>query len=289
MTEFLKWPTKCDRMKEKDAKEHISGVFTRASTTYDRVGTKFYSHFGTRLVELIKIPEKAKVLDVASGRGASLFPAVTKVGREGAVIGIDLAEGMVKETTLELKRAGIANADMILMDAENLKFNENTFDIVLCGFGIFFFPQYEEALNEALRVLKPAGRIGISTFVRVEQNHLKWLSEVIQKYLPPPQKEKREENSEKPEFDTSEGMLKILTTAGFQDVQTVIEKKDFFWKNAEECWKEAWSHGLRLSLEKIPSGDLVEFKEDVITCFNKHKQVEGVRQTIEVLFTFGTK
>ena len=181
---------------------------------------------------------------------------------------------------------------MILMDAENLKFDENTFDIVLCGFGIFFFPHYEEALNEALRVLKPDGRMGISTFLREEQDQLPWLSEVYQKYLPSPQffeSEKKEKNTEIPEFDTSKGMEKIMTTAGFQNVHTIIEKKDFVWKEAEEWWKEAWSKYARAYLERVSSSKLVDFKEEVAQKFNQHRRVDGVHRTIRVIFTFGTK
>jgi hypothetical protein len=47
---------------------------------YDRVGPRFFSHFGRRLVALAQIPSGAHVLDVATGRGAVLFPAAECVG-----------------------------------------------------------------------------------------------------------------------------------------------------------------------------------------------------------------
>ena len=115
-------------MNEKNTKKHIAGVFTRAAPTYGQVGFKFFYHFGKRIVELIEIPKNAKVLDVASGRGALLFPAIKKVGPQGSVIGIDFAEGMVKKTTEEIKKHDFTNAKMIQMDAENLEFKDNSFD-----------------------------------------------------------------------------------------------------------------------------------------------------------------
>ena len=83
-------------------KQIVSGIFDRAATTYGQVGPRFFSHFGRRLVELAQIPGGAKVLDVATGRGALLFPAAESVGPHGHVTGIDISESMVQETAKEL-------------------------------------------------------------------------------------------------------------------------------------------------------------------------------------------
>lgn len=55
-------------------KQQVSGLFDRVANTFDHVGPRFFSHFGRRLVELARIPSGAHVLDVATGRGAALFP-----------------------------------------------------------------------------------------------------------------------------------------------------------------------------------------------------------------------
>ena len=77
-----------------DFKAHISGVFSRASSAYDRTGPRFFSHFGKKLVDFARIPPGARVLDVACGRGAVFVPASTAVSATGQVIGIDISEGM---------------------------------------------------------------------------------------------------------------------------------------------------------------------------------------------------
>ena len=76
------------------SKQHIGGIFGRAALTYDQVGPPFFPHFGKRLVDIAKISPGSKVLDVATGRGALLFPAAEAVGQYGQVVGIDLAETM---------------------------------------------------------------------------------------------------------------------------------------------------------------------------------------------------
>jgi hypothetical protein len=75
-----------------DFKAHISGVFSRASSAYDRTGPRFFLHFGKKLVDFARIPPGARVLDVACGRGAVFVPASTAVSATGQVIGIDISE-----------------------------------------------------------------------------------------------------------------------------------------------------------------------------------------------------
>lgn len=152
-----------DSPKAVERKQAVAGIFHRASSTYGQIGPGFFAHFGHRLVVNAGLPLNARVLDVACGRGAVLFPAAEAVGPDGSVIGIDLAEGMVKETTHWAVKRGLSNVAIRQMDAEHLDFPDSSFDSVLCGFALFFFPQLERALAEFRRVLKPGGHIAVST------------------------------------------------------------------------------------------------------------------------------
>src|SRR5688500_2176491 len=83
---------------------------------------------GRRLVEGVGVSAGDAVLDVATGRGAVLFPAAERVGPGGSVVGIDLAVGMVERTRAEIERRGVANASVRQMDAERLDFADGSFD-----------------------------------------------------------------------------------------------------------------------------------------------------------------
>jgi ubiquinone/menaquinone biosynthesis C-methylase UbiE len=181
---------------------------------------------------------------------------------------------------------------MVQMDAENLIYPDNTFDIILCGFGLFFFPRCDKALREAWRVLKPKGWIGISTFYKTENNDSVRLRErinnAIQQYSPPLKQEIQQSN-EAPAFDTQEGMEKLMVSSKFRIIRYIIEEKEFICPNAEEYWKFLWSVFSRGRLEKIPLEKRQLVKENISTIFNENKREDGLHLTLSVLFTFGTK
>ena len=143
-------------------KAEVRTQFNAVAADYD-AGPGAFAHFGRRLVDVAAIASGNRVLDVASGRGAVLFPAAEMVGASGDVIGIDLAEEMVRATNEDAARLGL-RVRVQLMDAEHLDFPDAAFDRVLCGFGIMFFPNQERALREFHRVLDPGGQPAVSTW-----------------------------------------------------------------------------------------------------------------------------
>lgn len=270
-----------------EIKKDITDLFNKVSAVFDGSGPRFFAYFGKRLVELAVIKEGEKVLDVASGKGASLFSSTEKVGMSGKVIGIDIAEGMVNEINLEIQRKGVKNADAMVMDAEKLEFESGSFDQILCGFGIFFFPNYKVALAEFMRVLKNEGRFSFTTFLRKKDKKFMWLDELFEKYLPG-FKDKRQDD-DAPEFDTEEGLYKILNEAGFKNIQVISEEKVFTYKDEQEWWDKLWTHGYIRILEMIPKNKIEDFKTEVFQKLEEIKEAEGISATMFVLYAFGEK
>jgi ubiquinone/menaquinone biosynthesis C-methylase UbiE len=273
-----------------ERKQTIAGIFHRASSTYDHIGPSFFAHFGRRLVEHASLPLNARVLDVASGRGAVLFPAAEAVGPHGFVVGIDLAEGMVEETARKADHGGLSNVEVRQMDAEHLDFPGSSFDAILCGFAIFFFPQLERALAEFRRTLKPGGRIAVTTWGDQFDQDWEWFDKLIEKYLPSESKEDQAPDSaEGPVFDTPEGMEKIMKTAGFTDIQVISEVADFTYVTREEWWESLWSHGGRARLERIEKTGgpdaLAQFKVEWLQQMGARKGSKNIQQSFQVLYT----
>ncbi|MDR3624309.1 MAG: class I SAM-dependent methyltransferase [Chlamydiales bacterium] len=128
-------------------KAWIKNVFDRASSGYGEKGCSFFDYFGERLVELVKPSVNNNILDVATGKGAVLFPAAKIVGPKGRAVGIDLSSKMIREAT---KNVIFPWIELYQMDAEHLLFPNQSFDIVFCAFALFFFPNIAQALSDNL-------------------------------------------------------------------------------------------------------------------------------------------
>lgn len=277
-----------------ERKQSVAGVFHRASATYDHVGPNFFSYFGRILVQQAALLPGSRVLDVASGRGAVLFPVAEAVGPDGFVTGIDFAEGMLNETTREIGQRGFANAEIRQMDAEHLDFPDSSFDAILCGFALFFFPQLDRALAEFRRVLKPGGRIAVSTWGSQFDQDREWLNNLIKKYLPPkPEADQPPGPADEPDFRTPEGMEKIFKTADFIDIRVISEVVDFTYATKEEWWEELWSHGARAPLERIEKTGgaeaLEKFKTECMEWVAATKGTRDFQQSFHALYTLALK
>ena len=268
----------------RNKKEEVVGVFSRAAATYDRIGPRFFAHFGRRLVERVQIAPGATVLDVAAGRGAVLFPAAQQVGPRGRVIGVDLSAEMVRETAAEIQDAGRSNAEMLLMDAEKLRFADASFDCLLSGFSLWFFPEPQRALAEFFRVLKPRGRVGVTTWAK-DCPTQSWTGRAVRQYLPP----QRDQVPQPSRFDTPPILESALQQAGFKEVEIVVEDAEFTFANEEEWWSSLWSHGIRRFLEQMTEPVLQEFKADVLQKVQAFKQQDGIHAVRRALLAVGNK
>lgn len=279
------------------AKQQLAEIYDRAAPTYDHVGPRFFSHFGRRLVEIARIPDGSGVLDVATGRGALLFPAAEFVGLQGRVIGIDISEAMVQETARELARLKASpNVEVRRMDAEHLQFPDESFDFVLCGFSIYFFPQFDHAMSELRRVLKTGGHICVSTWERAWGGQWDWFYAIADAYLPPQPETDQAAESDTPSprvFSTPGGLKAILDAAGFEDTQVFSETAEFVYSTEEEFWSSLWSHSRRETLEEIErvtgTEGLERFRLEVFKKLGDLKQADGFHQLCPALIGLATK
>lgn len=265
-----------------DYKAHISETFTRASTSYDHVGPAFFSYFGERLVEFGAIPIGSKVLDIACGRGAVLFPAADAVSDSGEVIGIDISKGMIDQVRQDIRLRDMENTQALVMDAENLEFADSRFDYVLCGLCLFFLPNLSVALKEFYRVLRPGGFIIASTFKKPPDDGL--MQDFVELF-----KSFEDRAADVPEAETSElnteREIKLeMLQAGFTSVEVKARRKTFYYRDVDEWWKTAWSHGHRGFLDRIPSNDLPVFRTRALEMVGSRATNKGIPHRWNLLF-----
>jgi ubiquinone/menaquinone biosynthesis C-methylase UbiE len=103
----------------------------------------------------------AAMLDIGCGSGYPALAAAAAVRPSGTVTAIDVSPKMLAVTAARAAADGLDNVNVLEMDAENLRFADETFDAVTCVCALMFSPEPERAVHEIHRVLKSHGRVGI--------------------------------------------------------------------------------------------------------------------------------
>jgi SAM-dependent methyltransferase len=115
---------------------------------------------GVTTVEAARLSDGDTVLDVACGAGNATIPAA-KGG--AATTGLDITPELLEAARAAAGDAGV-EIDWIEGDAEQLPFEDGTFNVVISVFGCMFAPDHKRAAAEIARVLKPGGRIAIAAW-----------------------------------------------------------------------------------------------------------------------------
>jgi SAM-dependent methyltransferase len=128
-----------------------------ASGDYPSMVETFLLPLGPRLVEASGIGSGMRVLDVAAGTGNAAIPAAARG-----------ATAVASDLTPELFEAGRARAEAegvelewVPADAEDLPFEDASFDAVISSIGVMFAPHHQAAADELVRVCGPGGTIGL--------------------------------------------------------------------------------------------------------------------------------
>jgi ubiquinone/menaquinone biosynthesis C-methylase UbiE len=249
-------------------KAYVAGVFDRAAACYEQTGVRFFEPAGAALVAAAGLRPGDQVLDVGCGRGASLFPAADQVGPEGAVTGIDLAPGMVAAVRAEIERLGIRHATVRIGDAEAPEFADGSFDAVLAGFVIFFLPDPLAAVRAYARLLRPGGRLALSTYcepTEQEDAAVRKLAAALSPYLPPPNPAPADQPPPEQRLRTRGSIGELLDAAGFTDLRYVESGYRIEFGSPAQYWEWMWSGGFRGRMEQLAADRL----DDARTAFTE--------------------
>ena len=128
-----------------------------ASGDYPSMVETFLLPLGPTLVEACGITAGMRVLDVAAGTGNASIPAA-KTGAE--VTASDLTPELFDPGRRRAKAEGVELA-WVEADAENLPFEDQSYDVVMSLIGAMFAPHHQEVADELVRVCRPGGTIGM--------------------------------------------------------------------------------------------------------------------------------
>jgi ubiquinone/menaquinone biosynthesis C-methylase UbiE len=141
-------------------REQARGSYDFISGFYDLAIAPFETRYSEMALRELRVKKGETVLEIGTGTGRALASIAAMAGEGGRACGIDISPRMCAIARRRLEKAGL-KAELVCADAVSLPYPERTFDAVFSSFTLELFdtPDIGKVLGEALRVLKPGGRI----------------------------------------------------------------------------------------------------------------------------------
>ena len=152
----------------KDKKKFVQKMFDDISDNYDflnrllSLGIDIY--WRKKIIQSMDIKNGQHIIDIATGTGDVAFAIDKKY--DVSIVGLDISKNMLKiaKVKLEKKKTENTKIEFIHGDAEDLPMGDNSYDHICISFGFRNLGNYDKALKEFHRVLKPGGRLCILEF-----------------------------------------------------------------------------------------------------------------------------
>jgi len=150
--------------------------YDEVAEAYERVHAPRLAEVARDLVAFAEIGEGAKVVDIGTGTGVAA-KAAADAGAHA--VGIDPSIGM-----LEVGRRERHSIPFVAADTIDLPFRDGAFDAVTGNFVLSHFRRYETALFDMMRVLKPGGRVALTSWSDVKDDLQATWSEMLESVVP---------------------------------------------------------------------------------------------------------
>jgi len=204
-----------------------------------------------RLVELARIKQGDRVLDIATGSGEPGLTAARKVGVEGVVIASDQSPAMLDLARERAAALGLHNVKFVETDAESLAVNERDFNAAICRWGLMFVPDLDAVSRRIAQLLVAGGTFATSVWGPAEKvpmitagdEHVRALANLP---APPP------EAPSPIKLADTRSLERALADAGFKDIRVELINVRFEFESPEAFTelRRAMSTPFRTMLEK---------------------------------------
>ena len=136
-------------------RKQIERAYASYAVVYDRVFGRVFQASRETVVRNLKVGPGERVLEVGVGTGLCLplYPPHCDI------TAIDLSDAMLEKAVVRVKELGLDNVKLLKMDAGDMDFPDNTFDIVIAAYVVTAVPDYRKLMQEMIRVSRPGGRL----------------------------------------------------------------------------------------------------------------------------------
>lgn len=248
------------------AKKRAATTYNAAVDCYDHPANTFWSRYGRRTVERLQLMPGQRVLDVCCGSGASAIPAAELVGPGGSVTGVDLAENLLELARDKARQQQLDNIRFQSGDMTQLRFAADSFDAVVCVFGIFFVPDMEAALRELKRVLRTGGKLAITTWgsrffepaTAAFWNSVRNVRPDLYKGFNPWDR-----------ISAVDDLRSLLVSAGFPEPEVIAEHGSQEVNSPEDWWAMIMGSGYRGTIDQMTTEERDQVRTQNLACIQQ--------------------
>ncbi len=252
----------------KQAKAKAAATYDAAADHFDDEPLGFWDRIGRRTVERLAPSAGACILDVGCGSGASALPAAAAVGPSGFVTGVDLSSRLLDRARAKATARNLANIEFQLGDMTSLGYPDGGFDAVVSVFSIFFVPDMEGLVRELWRMVRPGGKLAVTTWgPRIfEPAYSRWQVATKQ--------ERADLHSAFNPWDRItdvESVRRLLLDGGAANIEVAAEDGFQALRSGEDWWTIARGSGLRWVIEQMGPQAAARVKADNVNWLKDRK------------------
>jgi SAM-dependent methyltransferase len=242
------------------------------------------------LVEYAQPKPGMRVLDLASGTGEPAISIAMRVGPQGRVTALDLSADLLDIAKGRAQERGLENFSIQQADAQTLPFDDNTFDLATCRFGIMFFADAVRALRELHRVLMSEARACFLAWGPFDQPYWRSTMGVVHRHvggslLPPG-------GPDPFRFAQSGSLSAVLRSAGFRAVEEETRTLPWTWPGTpQDAWEQVQAVAVpfRPMLDRVLAGMRKQIDEEVLREIGRYVQGENINFGVSVVLASGSK
>jgi ubiquinone/menaquinone biosynthesis C-methylase UbiE len=266
-----------------NAQDRAAFTYNAAADFFDASSLGFWDYFGRRTIELASLPRGSRVLDVCCGTGASALPAAEAVGPTGKIIGVDLAEELLELARRKAVQQRLGNIKFEVGDMLSLRFPTESFDAVVCVFGIFFVPDMPRAVSELWSRIRPGGKLAIATW---GPNFFQPGSDAFWRSIKDVRPDLFKGFNPWDRISDPGSLTKIFDEAGIAPPKIVPENRLHPINSAEDWWTIVLGSGYRGTIEQLTLAERQKV-QDANLAFIRNEKISAIETN--VLYALGAK